>query len=129
MRVKFKYFEKLANISSIIAGFKIRPEWLYAQWAHETNDFSSYLCRRHFNLGGLTQLTPNDLPQPDGSCYYMDFDSYEDFAVYFGTYIRLYEEDGIAQATTLLEYCQALKNGGYFGDSVENYVRGCERFV
>lgn len=122
-------FYDLAVISANIAGTPINPKFIYAQWAHETNDFSSTLCLVHHNLAGLTQTIPNDLPQPDGSLFYADFPSYLACAEYFGRYLRLYRADGIYQAKTLKQYVIALKNGGYFGDSVENYLKGCKFYV
>ena len=115
-----------ANIAnSYVENGHIDPKWIYCQWVHETDDFTSDLCIDYKNLGGLTQTTPNDTPQPDGSFWYMQFDSYEDYAEYFGKYLHYYEEDGIYDTNTLEEYAAALKNGGYFGDTLENYIAGC----
>jgi hypothetical protein len=116
------YFWKLAKLSAEIAGAPILPEWIYCQWEHETGGFSSRLMRENHNLGGVCQTQPNDSPQPDGNQYYMNFDTYEDYARYFGKYLRYYRGDGIYEATNLAEYCAALKRGGYFGDALENYV-------
>ncbi|HWR41833.1 hypothetical protein [Sporomusa sp.] len=52
----------------------------------------------------------------------MQFDSYEDYAEYFGKYLKYYEENGIYNSTCIDDYIVALKNGGYFGDSLENYL-------
>lgn len=117
-----QYYYDLAIRASEISG--LPAKWIYAQWYHETGGFTSALCVDHNNLGGITQVTPNDLPQPDGSLYYMEFYSPEDYAEYFGHYLTLYEEDGIYEATNIREYAEALKHGGYFGDSVDNYVAG-----
>ena len=97
---------------------------LYSQWSHETNGFTSSLCVEYNNLGGVTQTSVNDTPQPDGTCYYMQFESVEEYAEYFGRYLRLYEENGIYDAFSIEEYAAALKDGGYFGDTLENYVAG-----
>jgi hypothetical protein len=123
------FFWKLAKRAAEIAGEPIKPEHIYAQWAHETDNFTSVLCEKYRNLGGITTETPNDLPQPDGELWYRKFDSYEDYADYFGRYLRLYESDGIYQAQTIDEYVSALKKGGYFGDSYENYVAGCKNVL
>lgn len=119
------YFWQLAQRSAKISG--IKAEWIFCQWSHETADFTSELCLEYHNLGGLTQTEPTDAPQPDGSLWYMKFVSYEDYAEYFGRYLKLYESDGIYEATTIPEYAEALKRGGYFGDSVENYINGMMR--
>ena len=123
-----EYFYGLAKQTAAKAGPPIRPEWIYCQWAHETGDFTSALCTGYHNLGGLTQAEANDTPQPDGSYYYKQFGSYEDYADYFGHYLTFYREDGIYDAQTLDDYVRALKHGGYFGDSLENYLAGCYQF-
>jgi hypothetical protein len=119
-----EYYWNLAQRSGKLAN--INPRFIYCQWVHETGNFTSELCTKYHNLGGLTQTEPNDLPQPDGSLWYMEFANAEMYAEYFGRYLRYYEENGIYNATTIMQYAQALKNGGYFGDSVENYVSGME---
>ena len=124
------YFYELAKRAAQVAaerGLTLDPRFIYCQWSHETGDFSSELANEYYNLGGLTQIQKNDAPQPDGSCYYMQFGSYEDYADYFGKYLTYYEENGIYEADTLEKYITALKNGGYFGDSLENYLIDCQK--
>ena len=128
------YFYELAKNAAQAAAEKgianIDPRWLYAQWAHESDNFTSKLTMDNHNLGGVTQNTPNDSPQPDGGNYYINFASYEDYANYFGHYLYGFVDGGVDQATTLEEYIIALKNspsGEYFGDSLENYVTDCQR--
>ena len=110
--------QQAANISGLPA------EWIYAQLVHETAGFTSELCIDHNNLGGITQEEPNDLPQPDGELWYRHFNTPEDYADYFGRYLRLYREDGIYEAATIPEYAAALHRGEYFGDTVDNYAAG-----
>lgn len=110
-------------------GKKLPPAWIYAQLAHETNGGTSDLAVNYNNFAGLTQTQDNGLAQPDGSNYYMSFESQEDFADYFADYLNLYEGDGLFSATNLQEYASALKSGGYFGDSVENYVNGMNNWL
>ena len=116
----------LAERSSKIAN--IPADWIYKQWAHETGNFTSELCVDYNNFGGLTTTNPDDtelkLKQPDGSLWYKTFDSPESYADYFGKYLTRYEEYGIYKATDIRGYAQALSDGGYFGDSVDNYVAG-----
>lgn len=124
-----EYFWQLAQRAAAVAaerGLNVDPRWIYAQWVHETGNFSSELSDQYHNLGGLTQTEPNDTPQPDGANYYMQFDSYEDYADYFGKYLTFYQEDGIYDARTMEDYVTALKHGGYFGDSLENYLSDCQ---
>lgn len=116
------YYWGLAQRSAAISG--LPAEWIYCQWVHETGNFMSALCTQYNNLGGLTQTVRNDTPQPDGNYYYMQFATKEDYADYFGRYLRLYAEDGIYEAANIPTYAAALKHGGYFGDILENYTAG-----
>jgi hypothetical protein len=122
-----------AKMSAAISG--LPAEWIYAQWVHESTNvdqnspfygqkFKSDLAREANNFGGVTQEEDNGFPQPDGAYYYMKFDSPEEYAMYFGRYLKLYASDGIYDARTMGEYVDALKRGQYFGDSVENYIEG-----
>jgi hypothetical protein len=108
----------------------IDPRWLYAQFVHESDNFTSRLFRENKNFGGLTQETPNDSLQPDGNYYYMNFETYKDYADYLGKYLTGYIDGGVDKAETLAEYITALKvspSGEYFGDSLENYLSDCQR--
>lgn len=122
-----KYFFMLANTSASFAGEPIKPEWVYCQWVHESNNFTSQLATENHNLGGLCQTQPNDSPQPDGNEYYMNFDDYEHYARYFGWYLTQFRENGIYNSQTIDDYITALKNGGYFGDDLDNYLTDCKR--
>ena len=88
-------------------GRKIPATFIYAQMAHETGGFKSELALKHNNFGGVTQVTPNGLDQPDGSNYYMNFGSPDEFAEYYGNYLSKYAEDGIYEATTINQYANA----------------------
>lgn len=123
-----KTYYPYAEISAGIAGYPIQPLWIFQQWKHETANFTSDLCRNYYNLGGLTQSSNNGLPQPDGDMFYMQFVDLHDFARYFGYYLRLYADDGLYSAFTLQDYLLVLKNGGYYGDTYENYLKGCEQY-
>lgn len=128
------YFSELSKKASEAAASigitNIDARWIYAQWVHESNNFTSDLAIDNHNLGGVTQTEENDTPQPDGNCYYINFPTYEDYADYFGRYLHGFIDSNIDQSTTLEEYITALKNspsGEYFGDSLENYVTDCQR--
>jgi len=121
-----EYFYDLAKIATRISGIPTR--WIYCQWYHETGGFTSELCVTYNNLGGITTANPTELEksmgQPDGSLWYKCFDTKEGFAEYFGNYLNYFEEDGIKDAVTIREYAEALKHGGYFGDTIDNYAQG-----
>lgn len=110
-------------------GENLNADLIYSQLAHETGNFTSKLSTDYHNYGGLTQTTPNDLKQPDGENYYMSFDSDESFADYMIDYLYKYKEDGLFNAIDAKSYATALKNGGYFGDSVDNYVAGMQSYL
>ena len=122
------YYFKLAKVSARIVGYPVTASIIYAQWAHETNNFTSDLCVECHNLGGLTQANENSNPQPDGNNYYMEFISDLDFARYFGSYLKLYAENGLYECKTVEDYVHCLKVGGYFGDTEENYLKGMMRY-
>lgn len=115
-----------AMAQSVAAKTGIPAELIYGQLYHESGGFNSQLARENNNFGGLTQVEFNgeDNKQPDGSNYYMKFDSPEKFADYYAKYLKKYAEDGILEAKTPEEYAAALKRGGYYTDSVENYTAG-----
>ena len=128
-----EYFYNLAKLANETVKLPVGAEVIYSQWVHESTNvdrqskdygkpFKSELAVDNKNLGGLTQVEPNDTPQPDGSYYYMNFPSYENYALYFGRYILLYP--GVEQAQSIEEYCTVLKDGGYFGDTLGNYIDG-----
>lgn len=124
--------ELATSISQILQteyGENLSPSLIHAHLAHETGNFSSELAMKHHNYGGLTQVAPNDLKQPDGGNYYMDFASDEDFANYMAGYYHKYKENGLFNANDARSFAEALKQGGYYGDTVENYTAGMESFL
>ena len=129
--IEYFYYlaEQAAEFAKERGVYNIDPKWIYSQWHHETGGFESELQASNHNLAGLTTDEPNDTPQPDGNMYYMNFNTFEDYARYFGHYLGYYKEDGIHEATTLYEYVKALKHGGYFGDSLDNYFNGCNNVL
>lgn len=143
-RVVNPYFFELAKVSAELANEGrdniIKPEWIYAQWVHESTniDEDSRFCGQPFmsgmaleynNLAGLTQEAPNSTPQPDGQYFYMQFKNYKAYAEYFGRYLRYYAIDGLYDATSIDDYVAALKHGGYFGDSLETYLARCKAIL
>lgn len=88
-------------------GENLAPSLIYAQLSHETGGFTSELATKHHNYGGVTQTTPNGLAQPDGSNYYMNFDSDESFMDYMAGYLYKYKEDGLFDAYDARSYATA----------------------
>ena len=129
------YFWQLAQRAASAATEKglgnIDARWIYAQWVHESDNFTSKLFLENKNSGGLTQEEDNgeENHQPDGGYWYKVFETYEDYADFFGHYLRYFIDGGVDQATTLVEYVEALKrspSGAYFGDDLDNYIVNCE---
>lgn len=110
---------------SAAAYIGVPAEWVYAQWGHESSDFTSKLAKENNNFGGLTQVENNgaENKQPDGDFYYMEFATPEKYAEYFAKYIKKYYPEA-ASAKTPEEYAKALKAGGYYGASYEEYIGG-----
>lgn len=100
----------------------VDPALIYGQWYHETGGFTSDLAREDYNFGGLTTTTDRgpEYKQPDGSLWYMSFDSVRDYADY---YKRVWGND-IRGSRSVEEYAQRLKSEGYYGDSYEHYTGG-----
>lgn len=107
-------------------GRYLDPNLIWAQWYHETGGFTSELFRTGNNLGGFTTTEDmgDDWRQPDGDLWYKPFSSREEGARFAGAYLANYVENGIADATDPVSYARALKNGGYYGASVEEYASG-----
>ena len=113
----------LANWVSEKIGLK--PEFVYGQWYHESGGFSSRLAKENYNFGGMTQSQPTGDPadkQPDGTCYYMHFGAPEEWAEYYAGYIK--KCDGVIGTNSVPEFAQALKDNGYYGASVDEYING-----
>jgi len=123
-------------------GGKLKAEWIYRQWYHETfydgEPFNSRLVHENKNFGGLTQVEPNgeDNRQPEEGAtnYYREFNSLQEYAdAYVDDFIRYY--DGIDEVHDLASFARFLKYNGYYGgddesqfeDEIANYLAGMER--
>lgn len=102
----------------------VNAELMYAQWAHETGNFSEEWAITYNNWGGLKKF--RDYSDP-GAGPYQSFESGDDFVSYFATYIVRYDNMTSAQTTT--DYATNLKQGGYFEDAIDNYVNGMNSFM
>ncbi|MGN8831191.1 MuF-C-terminal domain-containing protein [Selenomonas montiformis] len=90
---------------------------IWAQLAHESDNFSSQLAREDHNYGGITNS--------DGS--YRHFDSDEDFVDFMANYYPKYKENGLYDANNADEWASALKDGGYFTADLGEYEGGMKR--
>jgi len=94
----------------------IPAQFVWAQMAWETGDFSSGLSVEDHNYGGIKRN--------DGSGEYRHFDSDEDYIDYASKNLNAYKENGIGNARTIDEFAAALKDGGYFTDDLGHYTEG-----
>lgn len=92
----------------------IPAQFVWAQMAWETGDFSSGLSVEDHNYGGIKRN--------DGSGEYRHFDSDEDYIDYASKNLNAYKENGIGNAKTIDEFAAALHDGGYFTDDLGHYT-------
>lgn len=113
----FELAQHAADVANADLGTNnIDPRYIYAQWQHESGNFTSRMATENNNFAGVTQVEPNgeENKMTNSNLYAMMFDTPEDFADYFGHYIAKYAENGIGEATNVDEYLAALQRGGYF---------------
>lgn len=115
-------------------GYNLPLDWIYAQMAHETDGFDSDLAQNHHNYSGMTVNDPETEesagPLPENPKYqYRHFNSDEEYAEAYAKNLAAYADDGVFDAKNMAEFAQALKNGGWYTDSVENYLNGMNRFL
>lgn len=101
----------------------IPADILLAQWEHETGNFTNRGAKELNNLAGV------NVPGGKGQDY-RKFKSLDDFGDY---YIHLMRPNGLypgaAKARTPEDFAAALKAGGYFSDSTNNYAKGIRNFM
>lgn len=113
----YELAERTAQVANADLGTNnIDPRWIYAQWQHETGNFTSQLTTENNNFGGITQTEPNGEENrlKGTNLYFKIFDSPEDYAEYCGHYLAKFADTGIGEATNVDEYLTALYNGHYF---------------
>lgn len=113
----YELAERTAQVANADLGTNnIDPHWIYAQWQHETGNFTSQLTTENNNFGGITQEEPNGEENrlKGTNLYFKSFDSPEDYAEYCGHYLAKFADTGIGEATNVDEYLTALYNGHYF---------------
>lgn len=131
----FELAQHAADVANADLGTNnIDPHWIYAQWQHESANFTSRMATENNNFGGVTQVEPNgeENRMTNSNLYAMMFDSPEDFADYFGHYLAKYAENGIGEASNVDEYLASLQNGGYFtsdDNSGGHYYSGVHSYL
>lgn len=106
------------------------PGFMISQSGHETDEWTSPVFKSCNNGFGykhvgqkLSQGACNNAPE-GGS--YAKYASLADSAREMARWIKR-REDKFKNVDTLEEYAQALKDNGYYGDSVSNYLAGLKR--
>ena len=131
----FELAQHAADVANADLGTNnIDPHWIYAQWQHESANFTSRMATENNNFGGVTQVEPNgeENRMTNSNLYAMMFDSPEDYADYFGHYLAKYAENGIGEASNVDEYLASLQNGGYFtsdDNSGNHYYSGVHSYL
>lgn len=110
-----------ALAKQVAARTGVPAELIYAQWAHETNGFTSRLVGDSNNLGGIKN---------SGGFGYRSFSSLSDFGNFYSRLLtnKRYTAQGVLQAQTPEDFAGALKRGGYYEDSYSNYLGGMKRW-
>lgn len=95
----------------------IPAEVIYGQWAHETGNFTNRGATDLNNFAGIKN--------PGGHGYH-EFGSVADFVDYYTRLIsdKRYVGAGTLQARNSNDFAAALKKGGYYEDSYQNYAKG-----
>jgi hypothetical protein len=109
---------RVANQISGVTG--IPAALLYGQFAHETGQFTNRGATQLNNLAGI------ELP---GGGDYRKFASLDDFAQYYERLIESPRYRGALSAKTPEDFAAALKAGGYYEDTYENYAAGIRRYA
>lgn len=110
-----------AAAASVGQRLGIDPAIIYAQWEHETGNFTNRGATQLNNLAGI------NVPGGTGQDY-RSFASIGDFANYYASLIAHNYQSAVG-AKTPAQFAQALKAGGYYADSVSNYTRGIKSHI
>ncbi len=146
----WRFAQKMSDYLYSKTNFRISPEMFYRQWMYESDNATSKLAKLDHNYGGLTYYKVPTLeeikaydpnfddegkgieslrqPKEDGNGYYRHYKSDED---YFQSYIddfvipRIKRGELTADDVKTVEsYATAMKNSGYFGGELQNYISG-----
>lgn len=108
-----------AQAGAVSAHTGIPANLIYGQWGHETGGWTSRVAKELNNLAGIKEPATGE---------YKKYDSIAEFARDFSRIIGMPRYDEARKATTPETYAQGLKKGGYYEDTVENYIAGIKRF-
>ena len=103
----------------------IDAKLVFAQWYHESGNFSSKLATENYNFGGMTQAesTGDEADkQPDGGNYYMHFGNEEEWAEYYAWYCNRCTTPPLSGSKDVDDFASRLKQNGYFGADLTEYA-------
>ena len=109
-----------ALAAQVGAKLGIDPSIIYAQWAHETGNFTNRGARQLNNLAGI------NVPGGHGEDY-RSFSSLQDFGNYYSNLISG-KYKGALGATNVDQFAIGLKQGGYFKGPLNDYEKGMRNF-
>lgn len=93
----------------------VDPSWIYGQFVHETGGFKNRGATQLNNLAGIR------IP---GSSEYRNFSDLQEFSDYYIQMLHNNRYAGAIGAKTDADFFKGLKQGGYYEDSYENYLKG-----
>lgn len=113
--------ERFVNLAKKAgAALSLPWQWIYAQWAHETGGFDSYVAKTYNNYAGLTSVKGG----------YRSYSSDEDFLdSYVNDFLKRPQYSKAITAKSPEEFVAGLRAGGYFTDSLSNYTNGVNRWL
>jgi hypothetical protein len=108
----------------LAAGFQEKfAQWITAQAAHETGNFTSYIYLTNYNAFGMKFMNQKTaLGEKNGYAYY------ENFAGSVEDYKRLYKSYGFVSVGTVENYIKFLKSRKYFEADENDYLIAVKYF-
>jgi len=107
------------------AGFQEKfAQWITAQAAHETGNFTSYIYLNNFNAFGMKYMNQKTAAgEKNGYAYY------ENFAGSVADYRRLFKSYGFVSVGTVENYIRFLKSRKYFEANEQDYLTAVKYFL
>lgn len=107
------------------AGFQEKfAQWITAQAAHETGNFTSYIYLNNLNAFGMKFMGQKTAQgEKNGYAYY------ENFAGSVADYRRLFKSYGFVSVGTVENYIKFLKSRKYFEASEQDYLTAVKYFL
>lgn len=109
------------QLAGVVSGKTGVPQdIIYAQWAHETGNFTNRGSRDLNNYAGIRK---------PGSKEYQYFQTPQDFAAYYNDLLHSRRYRAALGAQTIDQFVRPLKSGGYMEAPLGAYENGMQRFM